>query len=1313
MQQTLAIRSAELLLPTKQGLDCLCVFSGIVCPLEASRQLGMPINSVKVVDWEPTTTHIAKHNFSIIDDQALPQNVEDITEQHIAACGNIDVLHGSPPCTNFSRALVDRGAGVDGRTGLAGPTGRLFYKMMEIWRWVLKYNPHCRYIIENVVFDDMPDWAEVCAILGTPVVLNAKDYSCTWRQRAYWTNIDLPQGWQVPVENEMHPDMVLPSGCTMVNKSAPTITASWRLQNGVVVERTRQPLMVWDAALGMQRHLVPEEAEVLMGLPEGYTAAPGVAGHDRLRAIGNGIDVRVLCQLLRHYRAGPVPQEEMAVRQPRDGCWARPIEEEVTGELTLNAVNMAKWLTPGPCPCPQAAQGWQEAWQHPTVEKDVVEWAHGADLRFEGDRSQEVAAPNCASCYTAAEEMRKTIWDGVAAGHMFGPYATPPLQGFKQTPRALIDEMLKSGKYRPISVNNLPKGQAVNDDIPDSPTPICLTTHTRLQQLMRIQKARRTGHGVWLAKRDLKSAYRNHAVHPRDWHLCGLQWDGQYFVDERLSFGCRSSVDRFLTVSDAIEWALRRWGVQVVHYIDDFCFVCGSEAEALEAVRKFEVICEEFGIPIKRQKDEGPAKVVEMLGVVYDMNTYTAAMPQGKLQLIKDGCEKVLVGCVTKKEAMSLVGLQTWAAACIPQARTFIPALRHAAEIATKDVHCTQRARLDAQWWLGVINKGLARDGVAILPSEVTPDIVMAGDAGSEWGMGAHSDTTFYRAATPAHVTRAAMRRTRVSSKHLELFQMLVLARVHSAQWKGKHVRVWVDNQALDPLFRKMYSSKQGDNDILREIASLQAVDGWSWDVVWHSRTQNEPADALSKNDMKRFELLMGEGLQELEVTAEHLREPVLGALPQRAVAVFSGKGRASARAAGHPARRPTRQVLGDELGCVALGGSLESSLRGQLRYIQAQIKKPLDATGVQSYLRFCERMQWGAERLLPDWDMMVENLQLYVIDAVQSYSWRVGCVMMTKKAITPASVATYLTQINKWYAAETFQDGVTLAPQLKAVMKHLVKAFPKGNSQKDGLSATHLRAVLDALRCLPLAWQEARMWEAMFTLAWFGVLRPGEFTVATGVGYDVTKDPAKANVLFYDGDEEIPAGAPGRFPTHMVFVVKQSKTDQDRLTKDVVIGCSGGDLCAVTAMWWYLAQDARASQEMLFGVQSLPVTYTQMRRMLTKCLTAAGLDSKRFGGHSFRIGGSQALAAAGKSVLYIMSYGRWKCVDSVLRYVATPEFVRTVDARDMATAVVDAPWTNIEAAINTHYDKLPTQDKLWAAPSMLRTASTERVVAA
>lgn len=105
---------------------------------------------------------------------------------------------------------------------------------------------------------------------------------------------------------------------------------------------------------------------------------------------------------------------------------------------------------------------------------------------------------------------------------------------------------------------------------------------------------------------------------------------------------------------------------------------------------------------------------------------------------------------------------------------------------------------------------------------------------------------------------------------------------------------------------------------------------------------------------------------------------------------------------------------------------------------------------------------------------------------------------------------------------------------------------------------------------------------------------------------------------------------------------------------------------------------------------------------MLTAALHAIGERPEKFGGHSFRIGGSQALAAAGKSVLYIMSYGRWTCPKSVLRYVTAPEFIRALDAKHMATAVVDVPWADVQTAIDGYYSSQRDADKLWVAPSML-----------
>jgi hypothetical protein len=86
-----------------------------------------------------------------------------------------------------------------------------------------------------------------------------------------------------------------------------------------------------------------------------------------------------------------------------------------------------------------------------------------------------------------------------------------------------------------------------------------------------------------------------------------------------MSFGCRSSVDQWLRFSDAIAWALLRWGVHALHYVDDFIFIAGSEQECREQLNKFETICAQWGVILKDQADCGPAQTLTALGVEYDL----------------------------------------------------------------------------------------------------------------------------------------------------------------------------------------------------------------------------------------------------------------------------------------------------------------------------------------------------------------------------------------------------------------------------------------------------------------------------------------------------------------------------------------------------------------------------------------------------------------------------------------------------------------------------------------------------------------------
>ena len=128
---------------------------------------------------------------------------------------------------------------------------------------------------------------------------------------------------------------------------------------------------------------------------------------------------------------------------------------------------MAAWLTSGPLPIPpetpQDTYSWEEDWNMHGV-TDLIRCAiQGFPLRFQGDRTETVEAPNGPSAERNPESTQRELDKEIANDHIIGPWPKPPLEGFRVTPRGLKPEATKD---RPITQGNLPLGNSINDGIP-------------------------------------------------------------------------------------------------------------------------------------------------------------------------------------------------------------------------------------------------------------------------------------------------------------------------------------------------------------------------------------------------------------------------------------------------------------------------------------------------------------------------------------------------------------------------------------------------------------------------------------------------------------------------------------------------------------------------------------------------------------------------------------------------------------------------------------------------------------------------------
>ena len=90
-----------------------------------------------------------------------------------------------------------------------------------------------------------------------------------------------------------------------------------------------------------------------------------------------------------------------------------------------------------------------------------------------------------------------------------------------------------------------------------------------------------------------------------------------------------------------------------------------------------------------------------------------------------------------------------------------------------------------------------------------------------------------------------------------------------------------------------------------------------------------------------------------------------------------------------------------------------------------------------------------------------------------------------------------------------------------KKLLAELTKALPQSNCQKNGFTADDMRGMLDSVQAT--GGQQCAMWTALFQLAWFGVLRPGECVPAGA--FDASKHPSRSNIRFYRQGQRVHPG--------------------------------------------------------------------------------------------------------------------------------------------------------------------------------------------
>ena len=164
-----------------------------------------------------------------------------------------------------------------------------------------------------------------------------------------------------------------------------------------------------------------------------------------------------------------------------------------------------------------------------------------------------------------------------------------------------------SDEIRIIHDASRPDGKNLNSYINPEPT-----EYTSVDEVTSLLNP-----GGWMAKVDLRHAYRSVPISKNCWQGTGLKWrfsdsnKDTYMYDTRLPFGASSSPGTFQAITTSITRILKRKGFKAICvYIDDFIIVADTYSECQRTFKELLALLLKLGFSISWKKVVSPTQCI-------------------------------------------------------------------------------------------------------------------------------------------------------------------------------------------------------------------------------------------------------------------------------------------------------------------------------------------------------------------------------------------------------------------------------------------------------------------------------------------------------------------------------------------------------------------------------------------------------------------------------------------------------------------------------------------------------------------------------
>ena len=441
-------------------------------------------------------------------------------------------------------------------------------------------------------------------------------------------------------------------------------------------------------------------------------------------------------------------------------------------------------------------------------------FTHGFDLRnieffhTDSDNNQKFAMSH-------PEIVDKKLDKEIQLGRLWGPLEEPPFSEYVISPLGIRPKKTP-GEYRVIHDLSFPyDGRSVNDGIPrDQATVKYSSVYDAIDYILEYGKY------TFLAKTDIRSAFRIIPISPSNYHLLGFKWRNKYFFDRCLPMGASSSCAIFETLSTAVEWIIVKYtkNVKIVHVLDDFLIIAPNEALCKLALKQVTAICEQIGIPLAPEKTMGPANCLPFLGIELDTVNMLAFLPKDKVDKFLNLIDELLAAkSVTLKTLQSMCGMLNFACQIILPARAFSRRLYNLSVGIKKSyykIKITRQVRLDLLVWKEFLEKYNFRtfflksiwltNEVLNLYTDAAGSVGFGAIFGKKWFAG-----TWIDSCKTLNITI------------LELYPIFIAISIWASELKDKCFHIFTDNMAVSHILNSFTSKEFNIMILIRKLVII------------------------------------------------------------------------------------------------------------------------------------------------------------------------------------------------------------------------------------------------------------------------------------------------------------------------------------------------------------------------------------------------------------------------------------------------------------------------------------------------------------